>query len=62
VSDERGAAMRKDTKKTSRKQAKKADVKDLGVKDSRAVKGGKVSVQDFSFTQTFDKASPTLLR
>ena len=52
--------MRKDTKKTSRKQAKKADVKDLAVKDSAAVKGGKVSVHDISITKLNDVSSPKL--
>jgi hypothetical protein len=49
--------MRKDTKKASKKQGKKADVKDLAVKNSAAVKGGKVAVQDISVTKYVDKAS-----
>jgi type VI protein secretion system component Hcp len=52
--------MRKDEKKTSRKQAKKAGVKDLTVKDAASVKGGKVAVHDISITKNLDKSSPTL--
>lgn len=54
--------MRKDTKKTSTKQAKKADVKDLAVKNSAAVKGGKVSVHDVSITKFNDVSSANLLK
>ena len=42
-------------------QAKKADVKDLAVKNPAAVKGGKVSVHDISVTKYVDKSSPNLL-
>jgi type VI protein secretion system component Hcp len=50
--------MGKNAKKSPRTQARKADVKDLAVKDSAAVKGGKVAVHDISITKFVDKSSP----
>lgn len=52
------------TKKRSGKgrAAKTRDVKDLAVRKAKNVKGGKgkASPGDFSFTHTYDKASPVL--
>jgi type VI protein secretion system component Hcp len=54
--------MRKDAKRASKspQAKKKADVKDLAVKNPATVKGGKVAVHDISITKFVDKSSPTL--
>lgn len=54
--------MRKDDKKTSKsKRPKKAETKDLTVRNSGTVKGGKVTVHDISLTKYVDKASSSLM-
>jgi hypothetical protein len=61
----RRSVMRKDAKRASKstEAKKKADLKDLAVKNPATVKGGngKVSVNDISFTKYADKSSASLL-
>ncbi len=54
--------MRKGGKKTPKgSRTKKAAVKDLTVKDAKAVKGGgKVQLADLNVVKTVDKSSSTL--
>jgi type VI protein secretion system component Hcp len=46
--------------KKAAKPKKTTTVKDLTVTDAKAVRGGKVAMQDIKFTQTVNKASPSL--
>ena len=44
----------------AKKTKKATPVRSLKARKAKAVKGGKASVQDFSFTHKIDKASPVL--
>ena len=55
-----GRTSKSKAKTSASKARKRQGIKDLSVKDSKQVKGGKVTTQDIHFTTTVNKASPTL--